>query len=111
MLLNDLELTSLIFPISADGVRGGVRRRSESVVVCDFSRVVAALTASRGFEEDDSCAGDSLLVGPSEFWKCSRSASVDLVKSTRDLRFAFLAMTCTADSGRKSPSYTEAITQ
>lgn len=42
------DVTSPIFAISALGVKGGVRRRRERVVVWDFKRVVAAWIAARG---------------------------------------------------------------
>lgn len=49
MPLSAPELTSPILVMSAEGVRGGVRRSSERVVVCDLSSFVEALTTSRGF--------------------------------------------------------------
>jgi hypothetical protein len=68
--LSTFELASPIFVISAEGVRGGVRRRSESVVVWDFSSVVQAFVTSSGFGrvadgvvEDD---GAAVVEGESE---------------------------------------------
>ena len=36
------------FAMKAEGVRGGVKRRREMVVVCDFRRVVEAVITERG---------------------------------------------------------------
>lgn len=65
MLLSTPELTSPIFAITAEGVRGGVMRRRERVVVWDLRSVVVALTASMGLAssvvvvlgEEDEAAG------------------------------------------------------
>lgn len=76
MPLNAPELTSPIFVTSAEGVRGGLMRRSERAVVCDLRSVVEALIASRGFGSsvaavwlDGGVAADE---GASEDWKCVR---------------------------------------
>lgn len=51
---------------------GGVRRSSESVVVCDFSSVVHARVASRGLAWESFVAvveeAEVLLAGVSEDW-------------------------------------------
>ena len=79
------ELTSPIFAMMAEGVRGGFMRRSDSVVVCDFRSVVDALMTSRGFAISDAEASGFevvSLLGAREEWKCVRSACVVLVRST-----------------------------
>ena len=72
MPLNTDVLTSLILVITADGVSGGVRRRSERVVVCDFKTVVVFLSTSNGFDgvfvvlEDDVSGAWGLVDGVRE---------------------------------------------
>jgi hypothetical protein len=48
MPLRGPEVTSFSFVMRAEGVRGGVRRRRERVVVCDFRSVVLAVMTERG---------------------------------------------------------------
>jgi hypothetical protein len=81
MPLSAPELTSPIFVISALGVRGGVSRRSESVVVCDLRSVVAAWMAVRGplgrsagAMLESAAAG--VFEGVREVWKCVRRVCV-----------------------------------
>ena len=101
MPLSAPEFTSLIFATSADGVRGGVRSNSESVVVCDFKSVVEALIASSGF-------GSSVAVvwgcegvpseGASEDWKCVRRLCVVFATSMRAFMSLGFAMSCLPNS-------------
>lgn len=69
--------------MSALGVRGGVRSSRESVVVCDFRRVVAAWMAVSG---PLGRSGASLLLvdlsvgGAREVWKCARRVCVVCVR-------------------------------
>ena len=70
--------------MSALGVRGGVRSSKESVVVCDFRRVVAAWMAVSG---PLGRSGASLLLvedlfvgGAREIWKCARRVCVVCVR-------------------------------
>ena len=79
------EVTSPILAMSALGVKGGVRSSSESVVVCDFRRVVAAWMAVSG---PLGRSGASLLLlvealfvgGAREVWKCARRVCVVCVR-------------------------------
>ena len=90
------EETSPIFLIKAEGVRGGVRRSSDSVVVCDLSNVVQVLTTSRAFgsvvvfELGAGGAGVGVCVGESEDWKCMRSVCVVFVRDMRPFMEVFV---------------------
>ncbi len=48
MEVREPDVTSPILAMRAEGVRGGVRRRRERVVVWDFRRVVEAWIIARG---------------------------------------------------------------
>ena len=76
------DVTSPIFAIRALGVRGGVRRSSESVVVCDFRRVVAAWIAVRGplGRSGASVEVFASFEGVREVWKWVRRVCVVCVR-------------------------------
>lgn len=77
------DVTSPIFAIRALGVRGGVRRSRESVVVCDFRRVVAAWIAVRGPLGRSGASVEVLFEifeGVREVWKCARRVCVVCVR-------------------------------
>lgn len=85
-------LTSPILRLMAGALRGGVRRRSERVVVWDFSSVAVVRAASRGFvvgAEDVFEEGEEVDVdgvegwGAREDWKCERRVCVVWVRSMR----------------------------
>jgi hypothetical protein len=88
-------LTSPIFCITAEGVRGGVRRRRERVVVCERRRVVVAFIVSGGFgvgvvgvgEEGVEVRADR-EEAVREDWKCVRRFWEVLVRVMRDCRSA-----------------------
>jgi hypothetical protein len=89
------EDTSPIFAISAEGVRGGLMSRRESVVVCDFKSVVAEWTTAMGFGRVlvESCDPDEAVVeGAREDWKCVRRACVVCVSAMRELKSLVLAI-------------------
>jgi len=88
------ELTSPILDVMADGVKGGVSRRSESVVVCDFSSVVHAFTRSRrpGASVVPAVEGVAGAVGASDDWKCARRVWVVLQRSASAARSVGFAM-------------------
>ena len=75
----------------AGALRGGVRRRSERVVVWDFSSVAVVRAASRGFVvgaedvfEDEEVDVDGVEGwGAREDWKCERRVCVVWVRSMR----------------------------
>jgi hypothetical protein len=95
MPLNAPEFTSLIFATSAEGVRGGVRSSSESVVVCDLRSVVEALIASSGFGSSFAvvCGCEGVpSEGASEDWKCVRRFCVVFATSMRALMSFGFAM-------------------
>lgn len=96
MPLNAPEVTSPILITSAEGVRGGLIRRSERVVVCDLSSVVEALMASRGFGSSVAVVwlseGVAADEGARDDWKCVRRVRVDFVSSIRALRSFGFAM-------------------
>lgn len=102
MLLRTPEVTSAILEIMAEGVRGGVRRRRESVVVCDLRSVVVDFITSRGFvvsfdeEELATAFEEEEEEGAREFWKCAKRPWVLFVRSIRDCMlgalFASLAL-------------------
>ena len=68
MLFSGPEVTSPIFAIIAEGVRGGLMRRRDSVVVCDLRSLVEALITSRGSAISVSDVGAASLVGAREDW-------------------------------------------
>ena len=84
-------LTSPILRLMAGALRGGVRRRSERVVVWDFSSVAVVRAASRGFVvgaedvfEDEEVDVDGVEGwGAREDWKCERRVCVVWVRSMR----------------------------
>ena len=84
-LLRTPELTSPIFVIIAEGVRGGVKRRSESVVVCDLRSVVVILTISSGVASavELGSVESAFDVAAREDWKCASSVCVVLVTLMR----------------------------
>jgi hypothetical protein len=63
MLLNTPALTSPILLISAEGVRGGLMRRSERVVVWERRRVTVAFMTSSGLGRSADVVVDDEDVG------------------------------------------------